>query len=127
MKKVVNQVRAAKKELHLVDYEIYSIAKLLGYTYIGKGVGDGAFEKDGIVIKSMYRAGKCPAFCKVPTMIVKGRDSYDCDICVQPLCDLTGRQTALSMLRSLFGYYEPDDLHIRNVGWFNGQPVMFDW
>lgn len=128
MKKVAKQVKALRDVQCNESYAIKKIAKVLGYKYIGKGAGDGAYAKDGIVIKKMYRSGTCPLFCRVPTIVVK-RGLGDCDFCVQPLCDLTGRETAFNMLQSVFhrGGWYIDDFRLPNVGWFNGQPVMFDW
>ena len=81
----------------------------------------------GIIVKrpACILEDRIPSYLKVPT--VNLRNGW----VVQPIVKKTRLKEAVRRLeRKLKPYREQGlhpDLHVGNVGWFKGEPLMFDW
>lgn len=63
---------------------------------------------------------KTPKSVRIPTIEINGL------WVVQPIANLENNHGALAILTAVKGLGE-SDLHLGNVGWYDGKPVMFDW
>jgi hypothetical protein len=84
-------------------------------------------KKLGLVIKKpvFILEHRTPAKFRVPTYHIKD------DYVVQPLVSKKNLGPAVRKLRKQMKPYLKKgifpDLHVGNVGWYNGKPLMFDW
>ena len=84
-------------------------------------------KKLGVVIKNQNFVldAKTPRKFRVPTYYL------DQDYLIQPLVEKKNLALAVSKLRSKLKPYLKrgifPDLHVGNVGWYKGKPLMFDW
>jgi hypothetical protein len=98
------------------------------YKRSGKNLDAYYNKKLGVVIKFQYFIldSRTPNKFKVPTFKLDN-DGY----VVQPIVEKKNLALAVSKLRTKIkphlkrGIFP--DLHVGNVGWYKGKPLMFDW
>jgi hypothetical protein len=84
-------------------------------------------KKLGVVIKhqNFILDEKTPRKFRVPTY------SLDQEYVIQPIVEKKNLALAVSILREKIKPYLKrgifPDLHVGNVGWYKGKPLMFDW
>lgn len=82
-------------------------------------------KKLGIVIKkpNFVLNRLTPLRVRVPTIKL---DKNWLGWVAQPYCEKTNTKLATKLLRNELGNIHCD-LHVGNVGWYMGKPMMFDW
>jgi hypothetical protein len=79
----------------------------------------------GVVIKrfNFISNPDTPEKVRVPTIYLSGFPDW----VVQPIVRKTDRKIAVELIRDMLECDVKCDLHYLNVGWWNENPVMFDW
>lgn len=81
-------------------------------------------KKEKIIVKNPSLIDDCwPENFTVPT--VETQDENNDIVFIQPLVNTKNKRRALSIL--IDKNFKLDDLHVDNVGWYKGKPVVFDW
>ena len=82
-------------------------------------------KRCGLVVKrpKFIMDSRTPKYLRVPTAVLE--DGW----VVQPLVKKINLKAAVNQIRTELKKYPSikPDVHVGNVGWYDGKPVLFDW